>query len=279
MAWAKCPLAVANTLSRRGTIKIGWSRARITVLPVRPLQCYRCLEGGHVRENCPNDGDRSRRCFRCGKGDHIAQDCTAPLSCPVCTDLGLPSSHRAGSGACAPSRKRSTGNRFKTTSINNRTRVIPPSSHPDQGGTMTEEAMDVERGTLSSAEIPTTTTSHTQTICTEFLDSSTSSLECGEAVGKAQLNMTQGSSITQVVTAEQPLPQRKRHRSKPQITSEIKIREATLETVLPNVDNTTQEMALMAVSPVTQETTQSPPLEYSTDGTMDTQWELGRKGG
>lgn len=144
IVWVKCPLVVANILSRAGTVRIGWSTTRIEMLPERPLQCFRCLEWWHVRANCPNSNtDRSGRCYRCGEGGHKAKDCLAPPRCPLCTDLGLPSSHRTGSGACTPSWKRNTGGRLRNVNSRERTMdaPVPPSPPP-----MREEAVMGEPG-------------------------------------------------------------------------------------------------------------------------------------
>ncbi|KAL0121307.1 hypothetical protein PUN28_008759 [Cardiocondyla obscurior] len=68
----KCPVAVANQLIEKKRIQIGWVSARIEALPARPLQCFRCLQKGHVRENCNSPIDRSNSCFRCGETNHTA---------------------------------------------------------------------------------------------------------------------------------------------------------------------------------------------------------------
>jgi hypothetical protein len=51
-AWVQCPLASANKIAGVGRLKVGWVVARATLLTQRPLQCFRCLERGHVRERC-----------------------------------------------------------------------------------------------------------------------------------------------------------------------------------------------------------------------------------
>jgi len=87
-AWARCPLAVANTLSAARRIKIGCTHARVEALEARPLQCFRCLGKGHVRAQCPSHVDRSTKCYRCGQPGHVARDCARLQQCPVCLDLG-----------------------------------------------------------------------------------------------------------------------------------------------------------------------------------------------
>nr|XP_034190727.1 uncharacterized protein LOC117609010 [Osmia lignaria] len=42
--WAKCPLTALSNIAASGRILVGWSSARVEALPVRPLQCFRCLE-------------------------------------------------------------------------------------------------------------------------------------------------------------------------------------------------------------------------------------------
>lgn len=74
------------------------------LLDLRPLQCFRCLESGHARDQCKNDIDRSKRCYRCGKEGHKAQECEDTPRCPVC-GLGE-ANHRAGNKACTSARIR-----------------------------------------------------------------------------------------------------------------------------------------------------------------------------
>jgi hypothetical protein len=115
--WVRCPLTAARKIGGSssggrdapgGKLYIGWSAARgVSPLPARQLQCYKCLETGHVRRDCPLAVDRSDRCYRCGMEGHRARDCLARVpKCPVCADLGLPASHRLGSPACTPPARR-----------------------------------------------------------------------------------------------------------------------------------------------------------------------------
>lgn len=107
--WVKCPLTAANKIAVAGRIKVGWASTRVELLDVRPLQCFKCLERGHVRQNCPNTVDRSSLYYRCGMEGHKARECRAPPKCPICGDLGLLANHRAGSKACTPARRRRRG--------------------------------------------------------------------------------------------------------------------------------------------------------------------------
>ncbi|XP_071576897.1 uncharacterized protein [Temnothorax nylanderi] len=104
--WVKCPVAAANEIAGKGRLLVGWLSARVQLLEQRPLQCFCCLEGGHVRATCTCKVNRSNRCYRCGEAGHRAQDCAATPRCPVCVDKGLPAGHRAGSKACRPANKK-----------------------------------------------------------------------------------------------------------------------------------------------------------------------------
>lgn len=105
IVWARCPLVAANAILKTARIQIGWAVVRVELLEARPLQCFKCLEGGHVRARCPNAIDHSGKCYRCGEEGHAARHCEAAVNCPVCTDKGLPANHRAGSKACTPVQK------------------------------------------------------------------------------------------------------------------------------------------------------------------------------
>ncbi|XP_033316869.1 uncharacterized protein LOC117214705 isoform X2 [Bombus bifarius] len=102
-AWIKCPAAGARKLAQAEKIALGWSTARIRAIPKRPLQCFRCLELGHVRATCVSSEDRGHLCYRCGGNGHRARDCPASTpKCPLCESLGAPANHRMGGEACTP---------------------------------------------------------------------------------------------------------------------------------------------------------------------------------
>lgn len=105
IAWIRCPLTAAMTIANEGTLRVGWSKARTELLPARPLQCFKCLEGGHVRANCKSTIDRSNICYRYGVAGHRARDCDEYPRCILCSEGGLPAQHRVGSTRCAPSHK------------------------------------------------------------------------------------------------------------------------------------------------------------------------------
>ena len=47
-AWVKCPAAGARKLAQAGKVVLGWSIARVSAIPKRPLQCFKCLELGRT---------------------------------------------------------------------------------------------------------------------------------------------------------------------------------------------------------------------------------------
>lgn len=118
--WAKCPLVPANRIAEAGKIQVGWTAARVEMLADRPLQCYKCLERGHVAQRCPSNADRSGRCYRFGEVGHQARGCTREIKCPVCADNKLPTNHKVGSLACQSARKRKRG----------RSEGVPPLTSP-----------------------------------------------------------------------------------------------------------------------------------------------------
>ncbi|XP_076301808.1 uncharacterized protein LOC143219885 [Lasioglossum baleicum] len=103
--WVQCPAAAALKIERAQKVKVGWSLARVVVLATRPLQCFRCLALGHVRQRCTAAVDRSSLCYRCGDPSHRAADCVAPPRCVVCEAVGRPADHKVGSRACCPPSK------------------------------------------------------------------------------------------------------------------------------------------------------------------------------
>lgn len=82
--WVRCSLAAANKLIAAKKIRVGWVNARVEALEKRPLQCFMCLEKGHVKAQCGNGPDRAGCCYKCGEPGHLARDCASPVKCPVC---------------------------------------------------------------------------------------------------------------------------------------------------------------------------------------------------
>ncbi|XP_026824278.1 formin-like protein 5 [Ooceraea biroi] len=48
--WVRCPAVAALKVAKQARIQIGWTRVGVVLLEPRPLQCYKCLEVGHVQQ-------------------------------------------------------------------------------------------------------------------------------------------------------------------------------------------------------------------------------------
>ncbi|XP_072750485.1 uncharacterized protein [Anoplolepis gracilipes] len=117
----QCPIDAANKLIQMGKVPISWYRLPIELLPQLPFRCFKCMEEGHVQQQCGNDRSCANLCFRCGKEGHKANSCSEQrVHCALCADLGAPAGHRMGGMNCHPPKKL---NRKKAKSI-------PPSKKP-----------------------------------------------------------------------------------------------------------------------------------------------------
>lgn len=101
--WVSCPVASVKKIGTAGRLLVGWVSAHVTLLKPRPMRCYRCLYGGHVRAKCTNEVDRSDECYRCGRTGHKATDCKADAPrCSLCAAAKKPADHVLGSKKCSP---------------------------------------------------------------------------------------------------------------------------------------------------------------------------------
>lgn len=100
IAWIKCPLSVAQKLHNTGSYKIGWSNIIVEKAKPKPLQCFRCHELGHSRNNCKNPIDKSGNRYNCGDKDHKVQECERFTFCYVCRQYGRNDNHRVDSRFC-----------------------------------------------------------------------------------------------------------------------------------------------------------------------------------
>lgn len=149
--WVRCPLAAVRKVVASPRLRIGeWISVRVEALSTRPLQCFRCLETGHVRGQCPNPEDRSTRCYACGEPGHNASTCTARiLKCPLCSDLGRPSDHRLGGKKCDPPKKRKGGKRGVQDPLPlSQGARVAESAAPSQPGPSPLEAMEAQQSSI-----------------------------------------------------------------------------------------------------------------------------------
>ena len=77
--WVQYPVTAARKVIEAGKILLGWISARVK-------QCYRCMEFGHIRQECSSDVDRTGRCYTFGELGHCARDCTARSRCSECAN-------------------------------------------------------------------------------------------------------------------------------------------------------------------------------------------------
>lgn len=106
VVWARCPLQAAVKIGGLRSLRIGWGSAGVELLQERPLQCFRCLERGHVRAQCRSKEDRSDNCYRCGVRGHLAKECGSAEHCILCSEEGRQAGHRMGGLMCTVGQRR-----------------------------------------------------------------------------------------------------------------------------------------------------------------------------
>lgn len=111
------PIEPALKLASLKKIGIGWSMVSIRMMEDRPVQCFRCLEFGHLRKECKATIDRSSLCYRCGEEGHVAAQCRSDA--PACVICGPEvESHRMGGAKCTALKKATSVNRRREVSNN-----------------------------------------------------------------------------------------------------------------------------------------------------------------
>ncbi|RLU23203.1 hypothetical protein DMN91_003406 [Ooceraea biroi] len=98
--WIRLPMRAAWSVSRKKSVRIGWNVVGVTILEKRPVQCYKCLEYGHVQSKCVSNVVRSDKCYKCGKTGHIARVCDSESRCMLCGDKWIDDKHRMGDRNC-----------------------------------------------------------------------------------------------------------------------------------------------------------------------------------
>ena len=154
--WVRCPVEAAKQLVAASRVKVGWSSCRVALLPARSLQCFRCLEAGHVQAKCASTVDRSGCCYRCGGIGHAARECRAKVDCPACRELGRPSGHRIGGAGCAAAKAKGRKGGQKPSGPLTAVAGQPPAAAVTTAGTtsaviMAEVEMAVVEETPSAA--------------------------------------------------------------------------------------------------------------------------------
>lgn len=96
----KCPLAEANLIGEKKKIKIGWTSVKVSMLPARKMQCFRCLRPGHTKARCDAEVDRSDLCYNCGQKGHKSNICNGKTNCILCEEDGKAHNHRLGRPRC-----------------------------------------------------------------------------------------------------------------------------------------------------------------------------------
>lgn len=110
--WAKCPAQAAKKITQSGRLLVRWVSARVEILQLCPMQCFKCLQTGHTKRRCTASADRSDKCYRC---DQAGTRASTKPKCPLCTDLGRPANHRLMAKTCSPPKEGSKAKKGEIT--------------------------------------------------------------------------------------------------------------------------------------------------------------------
>lgn len=83
----------------KGRIKIGWIYCKIREKQ-QLTRCFKCLDFGHISNNCKGP-DRRNVCYKCGKEGHHIKDCKGSTQCIICKVKNLSCDHMLGSKMCS----------------------------------------------------------------------------------------------------------------------------------------------------------------------------------
>jgi hypothetical protein len=151
-AYVKCPVAGVRKLAQAGKVALGWSTAKVIAIPKRPLQCYKCLELGHVQATCVSTAERGHLCYKCGGSGHRARESPASAPrCPLCESLGAPANHRMEGTACTPPKTRKK-TPFREPVATEKTQGCPATVVAAKEATPAAAAVDGRRGAMELAQ-------------------------------------------------------------------------------------------------------------------------------
>ncbi|XP_017889232.2 uncharacterized protein LOC108630443, partial [Ceratina calcarata] len=95
--WCKCNETAAFKLISKQSALIGWSTARFLPLENRPIQCFKCWDFGHVRNNCTSEIDMIDWCYKCGHQGHPSSTCSSSEAiCKICERNKFKNDHKMG---------------------------------------------------------------------------------------------------------------------------------------------------------------------------------------
>lgn len=164
--WVRCPLVEANIIAEKGKIKIGWATVRISMLPARKMQCFKCLRMGHTKARCDFEIDMSDHCYNCEQRSHKSNTCNGKVKCLLCEEDGKAYNHRLRGPRCTAATSKGRIGIFRRSSTKS------PS-----GDRIVQAAQQVQsaEGTKTTSEIATMKSTRLEEMETESMDNSVES--------------------------------------------------------------------------------------------------------